>query len=62
MGLFDMLGVLLGLYTLYAAATGAVYARSGAWGRRILREDEPRYFWVVIAIYVALSTALLLLF
>lgn len=56
--MFDILGILLGSYTVYAVATGAVFARSGAWGRSIRREESPTYFWVVIAIYAMLSVLL----
>lgn len=60
--MFKMLGLLLGLYTLYAAATGEVYAKSGAWGRTVSRAESPEYFWVVIAIYAALALALAIVF
>jgi hypothetical protein len=60
--MFTMLGILVGLYALYAAFTGAVIAKSGAWGRTVTRADSPRYFWTVIAIYAGLSIALLTVF
>ena len=60
--MFKMLGILVGLYTLYAAMNGKVYAKSGAWGRTVSRVDSPEYFWVVIAIYVGLSVALIAIF
>ena len=60
--MFKMLGVLVGLYTLYAAMNGKVYAKSGAWGRTVSRVDSPEYFWVVIAIYAGLSVALIAIF
>jgi len=60
--MFKMLGVLVGLYTLYAAMNGKVYAKSGAWGRSVSRVDSPEYFWVVIAIYAGLSVALIAIF
>jgi hypothetical protein len=59
---FKVLGLLVAVYTLYAAVNGAVYARSGPWGRTILREEEPRYFWTVIVIYLGLSVALVAVF
>jgi len=59
---FKILGVLIGLYTLYAAIHGEVYAKSGAWGRTISRVDSPEYFWVVITIYAGLSVALTTVF
>ena len=60
--MFKMLGVLLALYTLYAALKGEVYAKSGAWGKTVSRHGSPEYFWLVIAIYAVLSVALLALF
>jgi hypothetical protein len=59
---FDLPGILLAVYTAYAAVRGSVYARSGAWGRTVHRGASPEYFWTVIAIYAALSLALLFLF
>ena len=60
--MFKLLGVLVGFYTVYAAVAGSVYAKSGPGGRTIARADEPRYFWAVIAVYAALSAALLTVF
>ena len=60
--MFKMLGVLVGLYTLYAAINGEVYAKSDAGGRIVSRVASPEYFWVVIAIYAGLSVALITVF
>lgn len=60
--IFKLLGILVGVYTGLAAVQGRVYAKSGPSGRTIVREATPIYFWVVIAIYAALSLALLLVF
>ncbi|HMN44126.1 MAG TPA: hypothetical protein PKE27_06130 [Povalibacter sp.] len=60
--MFKLLGALLALYTLFAGLRGEVFAKSGVWGRTIARETNPRYFWVVIGIYAALSVALLTVF
>ena len=60
--MFKALGVLVGLYTLYAALNGSVYAKSGPGGRRISRDEEPRDFWTVIVVYAGLSLALLTIF
>jgi len=59
---FQTLGALLGLYTLYAAISGKVYAKSGPWGRTVAREQSPTYFWVVIAIYAGVALALAAVF
>jgi hypothetical protein len=60
--LFKFLGVLLAIYTAYAAYRGEVYARSRWWGKTIERDAQPTYFWVVIVIYFGLSVALLTVF
>jgi hypothetical protein len=60
--MFKLLGALVGVYTLVAAMKGMVHAKSGAWGRTISRRESPEHFWIVIAIYGALSVALLTVF
>lgn len=60
--LFKLLGVLVIGYTLYSARRGEVYARSGLWGKTILRAQSPHYFWAVIVIYGVLGLALLTVF
>lgn len=60
--LFKLLGVALAIYTLYAAATGEVFAKAGAGGRAVSRRESPAYFWVVVAIYAMLSVALVFFF
>lgn len=62
MPLFKLLGVLVIAYTAYGAWRGEVFAKSGPWGKTIVREDSPRYFWAVIAIYGLLGLALLTVF
>ena len=60
--MFKVLGILVALYTVYAAMRGVVYAKSGPGGRTVSRQDSPEYFWVVIVIYAGLSVALLVVF
>jgi hypothetical protein len=60
--MFKVIGVLVALYTAYAAISGKVYASSGVFGRTILRRDSPRYFWTVIIVYAGLSVALMTVF
>jgi hypothetical protein len=62
MTIFKLLGVLVALYTAYAAFTGEVFAKSGPWGRTVSRQESPRYFWIVIVIYAGLSVALVTVF
>jgi hypothetical protein len=54
--------VLLGLYTAYSAWRGSIYGRSGAWGRTWDRDEDPRGFWSLIAIYAVLSVLLVVWF
>jgi hypothetical protein len=60
--IFKAIGIVVALYTLYAAVFGRVYAKSGPGGRTVSREETPGYFWTVIAIYAGLSVALLTVF
>lgn len=62
--MFKALGILVALYTVWAAFDGKVYAKAGGWrqARTIYRQEEPRYFWAVIAIYGGLSIALVTVF
>ena len=60
--LFDLLGVLLGLYTAYSVYRGHVYGKSGAGGRTWQRDEDPNGFWTMIAIYAALSMLLVVWF
>ena len=60
--MFKLIGAALAVYVCYAIVNGSVYAKSGVSVRNVPREESPAYFWVVIAIYAALSLALVLLF
>ena len=60
--MFRLLGVAVLLYAAYGAWRGEVFAKSGPWGRAIVRQDSPGYFWVAIAIYGLLGLALLTVF
>lgn len=60
--MFKLLGVLVCLYSVYAAVTGRVIARSGPWARVVSRQESPEYFWLVIVIYAGLSIALFFFF
>lgn len=60
--MFRLIGILLALYTAYAAISGEVFAKSGISGRAVLKAESPGYFWVVIVIYAALSAALITVF
>lgn len=60
--MFESLGAILAVYTLYAAVNGRVFAKSGPSGRTVTRQDSPEYFWIVIVIYAGLSLALITVF
>jgi hypothetical protein len=60
--MFKVLGVLVGLYTVYAAIRGEVFAKQGPWGRTISKQESPRQFWGVIVVYTLLTIALLTVF
>ena len=62
--MFKGIGILLAAYTVWAAIDGKVYAKAGGLRQLncIVKDERPRYFWVVIAIYAALSAALLTVF
>jgi hypothetical protein len=60
--LFRVLGVLLGCYVAYGLATGAVYAKSGVFGRTFQRDADGLGYWSAIGAYALLSVALLFWF
>ncbi len=60
--LFKAMGLLLAGYVIMAVVTGAVYAKSGVWGRTLRRMDRPLHYWSVIAAYIVLSVALIFWF
>lgn len=60
--MFKVLGIVVIIYTLYAAYTGNVYAKSGIASRTVKKEESPEYFWIVVVIYFGLGIALLTLF
>jgi hypothetical protein len=60
--MFEMLGILLACYTVFALWRGAVFARQGPWGRLFERADEPFHYWSAIVIYAGLSLALVFYF
>lgn len=60
--MFKLLGAFLILYTVYAAVSGRVIAKSGPWARVVTVQNSPEYFWTVIAVYVFLSIALFTIF
>jgi hypothetical protein len=59
---FTIIGSLLATYTCYAVATGRVWAKAGPGAEVVWRSLSPRYFWIVIGIYGALSAALVFWF
>ena len=60
--MFILIGIVVGLYTAYAAVTGSVYARRGIGGALVLRDESPVSFWATIVCYALLSLALMIIF
>jgi hypothetical protein len=60
--MFILLGIVVGLYTAYAAISGSVYARRGIGGAMVLRDESPINFWATIVCYTLLSLALIIIF
>jgi hypothetical protein len=59
---FTVLGILVGLYSLYAAIVGRVLIKSGPGGRWLMRSESPEYFWICVTIYFGLAIALVTVF
>lgn len=59
---FKTLGLLLAGYVVISVLNGAVYAKSGVWGRTFRRMDGPLRYWSAIAAYTVLSAALMFWF
>ena len=60
--LFRMLGVVVAGYVAYGLATGAIHAKSGAWGRPFRRDEDARGYWSAIAAYSFLAAMLFFVF
>jgi hypothetical protein len=56
--MFKALAVLLALYIAYGLATGAIYGKSGMWGRMHRRDEQPWSYWSTIGAYSVLTLAL----
>jgi hypothetical protein len=62
LSLFDLLGIVVGVYALYAVCVGRVFIKSGPGGRWVQRSESPEYFWVSVVIYLGLAIALVAVF
>lgn len=60
--MFVMLGIVVAIYTAYAALAGEVVIAQGPGARRVRRIESPVYFWICIAIYAGLSLAMIAIF
>ena len=60
--MFQFLGTIVAIYTAYAVIRGEVFAKAGAWGKTIYRDESEREFWVTIVIYGILAAALIFYF
>ena len=59
---FKVLGIVVFLYTAYAAFIGEVFIKDKASSRTVIRTEEKGYFWAVICCYFGLSLALYFIF
>jgi len=59
---FKAIGIVVGLYALYAALSGRVFVKSGPGGRWVDRNESPEYFWISVVVYVGLAIALVTVF
>lgn len=62
MMIFKAFGLVFLVYAIWASVTGVVWAKGGTRSRRIVREESPVYFWVIIVIYAGMSAALMTVF
>lgn len=60
--MFKLIGACLLLYIAWSVWKGEVYARSGAWGKTVYRDESPVWFWIDIGIYTGLAIALVAVF
>jgi hypothetical protein len=60
--MFKVLGVLLLCYVAQALLAGAVFAKSGPWGRTFRRDVDGWSYWSAVSAYALLSIALLVYF
>lgn len=57
MSMFQGIGILLGLYVIYAIIEGKVEAKDGIHMTTVRRSEKPGYYWIVIVVYTALAIA-----
>jgi hypothetical protein len=62
MTIFGLLSIFVAIYVAYAAVTGAVWVHQGPFARRIVRAENPAYFWTCVAIYAGLALAMATIF
>jgi hypothetical protein len=60
--MFKLLGALLALYVVQCLVTGAVFAKSGPWGRTYRRDEDSLGYWGAVGAYVVLVLALFFVF
>jgi hypothetical protein len=59
---FRVTGVLLACYVVKALVSGAVYAKSGPWGRTCRRDEDALGYWSAVVVYALVSLALVFVF
>ena len=60
--MFRILGALIVCYVSYTLAAGEVYARYGAWGQTVRRDEEPFKYWSGVISYSVLALLLFFVF
>ncbi|MEO8626597.1 MAG: hypothetical protein ABI612_00645 [Betaproteobacteria bacterium] len=60
--MFKFLAVPLALYAAYSLARGAIFGKSGIWGRTFRRDDEPWSYWSTVVVYFGLALAMAFVF
>jgi len=59
---FRIFAVLLAVCIARCLMSGCVYGRSGAWGRRWCRHEDPVGYWGAVGAYAVLAIALFFVF
>lgn len=60
--MFKLIGALVLLYVGYSLCAGRTFAKRGAWGRELRRDEHPVGYWSTIAVYALLAVALFTVF
>jgi hypothetical protein len=56
--MFKVLAIPLLGYVIYSMSQGAIFTKSGVWGRTFRRTEEPWSYWSSVAAYSGLAIAM----